>query len=227
MTIALVSAAHILASGLNTFTSGAINTTGCDFLVVAVIDYAVSPAAVLTDSKGNTWLGLTAYTAGGAVGRVKLYYAVNPTVGSGHTFTLTGTTIAATVIVQGFSGVALTSPFDTGKDSGSSATATSIQPGSLTPSENNTLVVTGMAYQDTTVLTVNSGFTITDQITYTGGDHFGGGLAHLIQTIAAAVNPTWSWTNSVAASAAMAVFKAAAAAGGVRAAQRMLMGMGA
>ena len=72
-----------------TKTTGAIDTTGADLLVVAyVYDYRVSPSIV--DSKLNSWTGLTGprreQCRGGEV-----IYAKNPIVGSGHAVTLGAT----------------------------------------------------------------------------------------------------------------------------------------
>jgi len=117
--------------------------------------------------------------------------------------------------VQAWSGSAA-SPFD--QESGTTSGGVStLQPGSLTPSEDNCLVITGMAHEANTsgATSINGGFTISDGTGYQGGVHEGGSMAYLVQTSAAAANPTWNITNATAAiGAAMAVFKAASGGGG-------------
>src|SRR4051812_5534959 len=52
--------AHAGAGGASSgSTTSAINPTGANLIVVAVASYTVNAAPTLTDSKGNTWTGLT------------------------------------------------------------------------------------------------------------------------------------------------------------------------
>src|SRR4051812_10619033 len=68
-------------------TSGAIDTSGANFLVASV-SFLVGGTPVLSDSKGNTWTART--TVNGGTSAIKEFYVTNPTVGSGHTFTISG-----------------------------------------------------------------------------------------------------------------------------------------
>ena len=115
--------------------------------------------------------------------------------------------------VAAFSGAAAASALD--QQNGAVGTGTSLATGSVTPSEDNELVVSGVSIADGSSGTyaVDSGLTITDQILASAGNFEGGGLAYIIQTSAGAVNPTWSWTGSVNSAAVIATFKAAAAGG--------------
>lgn len=191
-------------------TTAAINTTGADLIVLEVSDYLLDSPSTISDSKGNTWTTLTTYDSG-QFNRSRLMYVKNPTVGSGHTFTATTTTGYPSIAVQAWSGAHLTSPFDQQNGSGFFA-ATSIQPGSITPTENNELVVTGVGSLIVGAVSVNGGFTISDQVDYSPGVHFAVALAHLVQTTAAAANPTWSWSGAAQGATGIASFKAAAAA---------------
>lgn len=214
MAISLVTSTY-QGLGANGGTTGtAIDTSTATLLVVSVSDYEVNPLGTLSDSKSNTWTSLTAYddAAGLGTARVRLYYAANPTVGTGHTFTYTGSGIYASIGVVAYSGAATTSPLDTGKDSGSAAVGTSLQPGSLTPSEDNCVVVGGFSFDNADTLSINGGFTIHAQAVKSAANWFGGGIASLIQTTAAAANPQWSLTNSTTLATALAVFKSGAAA---------------
>ena len=148
------------AGASGSVTTDAADTTGSNLLIVAGIYYSGTPS--LADSKSNTWTGLTSYVGSGSTYAVKIYYCIAPTVGAGHTFTLSGS-IYDSVIYAGFS---KTSPlFDTGKDSGVSGSAafTTIQPGSLTPSVDNCLVFTVLTYASSGDASIDGSFTLLDQ----------------------------------------------------------------
>jgi len=208
VTIALVSNIGAASSDGNTFTSGAIDTSGADFLVMEIAEFYFFAESTISDSYGNTWTILPTYQTGTGP-RMRIAFVENPTVGSGHTFTCTGTGIYASFAVAAFSGVSTTSPQDqeTGNNGG---TVTSIQPGSITPPENNELIITGVGVGGLETLAIDSSFTITDDIPYALGMNYGSGLAYKIQTTAGAENPTWSWSASIDAVSAIASFKSPA-----------------
>ncbi len=195
--IALV--AHTAAGSVagNDITTPPIATTGASLLVAMVTDQGPAPA--LTDSKGNTWTALTLPSSPAQKGQ--LFYVKTPTVGSGHTFsTNVGAGAVPAVAVAAFSGTAgLAADLDTA----SATTGMSIQPGSGTPAHANEVIVTGMSSSGTDADSIDSGFTITDQLPLLGFAHFGIALAYLIQGAAAAVNPTWSGSASVTRTASM------------------------
>lgn len=209
MAIALVENVTARSTDSNGFSSGAIDTTGATLLVVAIGNYTgFSVTPTLSDSKGNTWSQLTAKTHGET--RSVLYYCASPTVGSGHTFTIAGNSTYAAICVSAFSG-AHSSPFDT--ENGSAWNGTSAQPGSVTPSEDSALVVSGLSlrglYATGQSASINSGFTISDESLGVDLQSLHCALAYAIQTTATAVNPTWSWGTSDAFATTIAVFKAA------------------
>lgn len=194
-----------------TTTTDAIDTTGADFIVVAIGYDNSQPKPTITDSKGNSWSARTAYLSGGSVVNVCLFYCRPSSVGSGHTFTSTAAGgMYGPVAALAFSG-SVASPYD--QESGTGNTATSIQPGSITPSEDNCLLITALAYESSDTTSIDSGFTISNQIDFSAGASYGLALAYLIQTSAAAANPTWSRSGAQKNAATMATFKAAAAAG--------------
>lgn len=196
----------------NTYSTGAassaIDTTGAT-LLVAVCSGFIGSTPNLTDSKSNTWTGLT-IRGGGSL--VKIYYVANPTVGTNHTFDPSGTNPSCTVAA--FSGVVTTSPFD--QENGNTGSGGSVSTGSVTPSEDNELVIAGVTFYPAGVVSINGGFTITDQVNYVLGAEMGSGLAYLIQTSVAAANPAWSHSGFTDAAVAIATFKAAAATGNRR-----------
>ena len=187
-------------------TSDAADTTGVDLLIVPVIYYGGTPS--LTDSKSNTYTGLTSY--GGNTGTayfIKIFYCIAPTVGSGHTFTVSSSSYNSLI----YAGFSKTSPlFDTGKDTGynNNGGFTTAQPGSLTPSQNDCLVFSAICWNAGGDGSIDSGFTLLDQVQNTDVATFRGSAAYKIQTTATAENPTWTiTTGSNTGGAALAVFK--------------------
>lgn len=181
--------------GANGMTTDALDTTGCNLIVLDVTYYTGSAAPTISDSKGNTWTALTARTGG--VPATRQYYCINPTVGTGHTFTCSGTSSFSSICATCATSTG-TPSFDT-QNGAALGSLTSAQPGSVTPSVDGCLIVTGLncwTGNATPTLSINSSFTIGSYQTYAGSVDFGGGQAYLIQTTAAAVNPTWSWTGA-------------------------------
>lgn len=210
-----MSYAHVASTvkGLtqNGGTTDAVNTTGANLLVAVGSWYPASggaPNLTITDSYGNTWTGLTARELGNT--KVRLWYSAAPIVGSGHTLSTSTGDSYSTLWFGAFSGAAA-SPFD--QESGATTGgATSLAPGSVTPSEAGCLCVTGVT-SDGSTLTVPTGYT-GGVANYSVGVHMGGGGAYLIQGAAAATNPAWAAAASAGMAAALATFKAAAGGGG-------------
>jgi len=198
--------AHVAVgmTGVSGATSSAIDTTGATFIVIAQSGVVASTFPP-TDSKSNTWTPLTEY-AGGSLS-VQLYYCSNPTVGTGHTFTVVAG-IAASIAVAAFDQTLDAAPESAG--GAGSASATTQQPGLLTPLTDNCLIVTGFEYVSATEpgpATISAGFTILENIG-NASTSVPVALAYQVQTTATAVNPTWS-SNAAAerVAAAMAVIK--------------------
>lgn len=211
MTFALLGNTGI-SGGSGGGSSGSVDTTGADLIIIHVSQYTVPATITPSDSKGNTWTGLTVQ-AGGTENKSRLWYCINPTVGTGHTFTATGSNTFSCAQVAWFSGAAAAG-FDQQNGAVAVGTATTLQTGSVTPSQNDELVVTGLSADRGNTLSINASFTITNQYPYSAGSREAGALAYLIQTTAGAVNPTW--TTDVSApdmAATIATFKAAGGGG--------------
>ncbi len=200
--------AHIEAgsSDGNGFTTGAIDTSGASILVVSVNDYDLGHAT-LSDSKSNTWTPLTSYISAAFNVRTTLYYAKNPTVGAGHTFTTTGATSFNTMCVGAWSNADTTGPFDAENGAISSGT-TSLATGTVTPAGAAELFVSGIGVNALETLAIDSSFSITGSVGFSGGLHFGAGLAW--KESSSAENPTWSFGVSTATAVNLAAFKPAA-----------------
>lgn len=202
MSITLV--AHTGQQGAsNSETTGAINTTGASLLVIGISPYQGGSGTTVFDSMSNTWTPLSTYNDGTEI--TQLFYAANPVVGAGHTFSVSGSGIFCPICVAAFAGVALSSPFDVqnGNTSGT-------QTGSVTPTVGGALLIAAVGCTGNPSA-IDSGFTVLDIVNYVGGQSIGLGLAYLIQTGAAAENPTWTVGGFSSASAAIATFKPAAA----------------
>ena len=213
MAIALVSNTGKGSTGGGSVTTDAIDTTGATLLVIVLGYFDSTPT--ISDSKGNTWTALT-NSDGPLSSNCQIFYVANPTVGSGHTFTNGTASSFSSILVSSWSGVATTTPFDQ-QNQNTGTAVTTVTTGSITPGENNELVIAGLCLRDIGVtgdtVTIDGGFTISNQVPGVGSNNLEGAMAYLVQTTAAAANPAWSWTNSDSAAAAIASFKQAAAGG--------------
>jgi len=189
-------------------TTDAVDTSGANLIVISATTFG-SGAITPTDSKGNTWTALTSHNQGSYFSR--FYYCASPTVGTGHTFTLSGVGSYPVLSAMAFSGALGASPADQENGAGT-ASGTSLATGSITPSEDNCVVVAGISTDPGTGHAM-SGYTVA-QSDWVNSEHIGGGISYLVQTTAAAANPSWSWTGASAGVASIASFKAAAVASG-------------
>jgi hypothetical protein len=203
-------------SPYNTVTTGSINTSGANLLVVVLAAYVfgtgIPPSTIPTDSKGNTYTLAKAVSSGG-VPILAIYYCYSPTVGSGHTFTYpTVGSSAPSITAYAFSG-ATSSPLDqTNSFAGTGYTGTStMQTGSVTPTTNGQLVFTGInAYIASSSPTIDSSF-VTPLFQATNAGHtYSSACSYIIQGTASAVNPTWTFNpgaSGVQACSAIVTFK--------------------
>lgn len=210
--VAVVSNTAAGSSDTFAVTTGTINTSGATCLVVLVSWYnGMAATVVVSDSKSNTWTPLTSQATSNDT-EIRFYYACGGTVGTNHTFTADSgaTTSFPCLAAIAVSGTLAASAHDQESAGDTADAATSVQGASLTPSQNNEIVFSGLGLDDPTgTPTINGGFTVSNTVVHDGANHVGCGLAYLIQTSAAAANPTWSWTTAVRAAAINESFKAA------------------
>jgi hypothetical protein len=183
-------------------TTGAINTTGADLLVVVQAYYGPAGASVISDSAGNTWTDLTVYAS--AHRSVKIGYVQAPTTSASHTFTSTqNNSNYPTLCVSAWSGSVSTPKED---DQGATtAGATSLATGNATPTTTD-LFITGCSQGGTTgTLTLSAGFTVTDAFTGVA-NAVEGGMGYA--TGSSAVQATWNFDSNEAA-VCIAAFKGA------------------
>jgi hypothetical protein len=198
------------SAGGNTITTSAIDTTGATLIVVCVSETS-GVINTPTDSKSNTYTPLTNRDTGASVA-VRLFYCENPTAGSGHTFSYTHNSAFPAIAVQAHGGTLTASSLNT-ETGATGAAVTSIQPGSISPAAASDLFVTGLSFGASRVVSIDSSFTISDQVDYlSAGGNFGIGMAY--KSSGTAENPTWSWTPALSPAVAMASFKEASGGAG-------------
>lgn len=193
-------------------TSAAIDTTGAN-LIVWSISHITAFNPTYTDSKSNSWHQPVAAVRDGS-NAVQLEWRYNYpgaiVVGSGHTFTISGgggnTFGSATITAwSGYVGGVFDNP-SAGTGNSSSAT---IQPGSITPSVDGCLVLMGVEVNGGTdgwTGSINGGFTLSDQVGFVSANNFGSMQAYLIQTSAAAANPTFTLAGAATSMAAQSLW---------------------
>lgn len=198
MAIAFVIDDEAASTTGNNVTTPGVDTSGANLIVLAHCEDGSTDNPF--DSNGNTWQHLTTYATGP---RIRIHYCFDPVVGAAHTFSVNTSGRSPSIAMAAFSGAA---SFD--QESGTPA---SQQPGSITPAEDNELLITAASDGSVgTGRTVDAPFSsnLTASIAG-GGPNYSIAMAYEIQTTATARNPTWNTaTNPVAA---MAAFKAAAA----------------
>jgi hypothetical protein len=199
---------HASGSGIVTATTTAISTLGADLIVLAL---SGNPGTgTPTDSKMNSWSGGGSYISDFS-SAVQIWYCAAPVTDGSHTFTNPDAQSSITVAALSGSNAA---PFDSATGTNALAVPNANCP-SITPAQNNSLIVAigGTGWTNTT--TVDSGFTVTDFVDL--GSVFSIVMAYLIQGSAAAVAPTFSpssFDGFGQSAVAIAVFKPAVAAAG-------------
>lgn len=159
-----------------------------------------------TDSYSNTYVQVAAPVTSGSFCRLSIWYCESPTVGAAHNWTVSTQYGALSISVH--SGTASSSSLD--QHSGAATATTPAAPGSITPTTANQLVIAGFG-EDTIglsdTISVNGGFSTPNTIQGTGFAIEPVSLSYLLQTSAAAANPSWTYANSNAAAAVIASFK--------------------
>lgn len=215
MAFSLIASTHD-GDGANGSTTPAIDTTGADLLVAAVGAYnlGVTWPSSFTDSAGNTWIQEAAAQNGNISGFI--YSCVAPTTSTTHTFTISHTGSYASASILAMSGVDTVTPRPQSPVSNNAASATTIQPGSLTPGAAGNLMVTAIAHGHYSggTMSLNSGYTVQEHQNYVGGTAVGSAIGYEEAPSTSALNPTWTWSSTSSQLVAFHLEFAAAAGGG-------------
>lgn len=197
--------------GANGGTTGAIDTTGAKLIVIHVASFRALES--ISDSKGNTWIPGTVRGDFGLIRFSQCFYVLNPTVGSGHTFTVPGLNFYPVIDVLAYDNDVA---FDAESGAGSNGAVATIQPGGVTPAGNNGLFITGVCAGLVSIPSIDSGFTLRLSTANGAANNMQAGVADKQQTTGGAENPTWTvWdSNNIGATddcaCSMLVFKPAA-----------------
>lgn len=202
---ALIGTAPSVGSKTTPAVTAPINTTGANLLVVGLSYVNVG---TLSDSNGNVWTPRTVYPMAGGFTSLQLFYCYAPVVGAGHTFSYSGGDTMS-VGAMAFSGAAA-APFDVESGFGNNVTTSTIQPGSLTPSQSKELICGITAWNNGGTTSIDSGFTKASELANLANVNLGNALFYLIETSATPVNPTVTFTPAASfAGVAFSAFKAA------------------
>jgi hypothetical protein len=184
MTISLLASAK--AAALNGTTTAAIDTTGAK-LLLASFAYNNGVSLTFSDSAGNTWTALTTST-NGSTRSTRQYYCINPTTSASHTFTFGGTSITGSITVTAWGATSIAFDKEVGGHASGSAITVAGGTASVTPANNNSLLITTYGFGAFTSSAAASGaWVIAQDQAGAGGTNFGNGQIYLLQTTAATI----------------------------------------
>lgn len=196
MPIAKIVSHYQGSADANPFTTSALDTTaggGATAIFVAISDYGGNPASTLTDSESNSYGSpITVELLAGNV-RLQTWAIANPATDASHTFII-ASSYAPSIAVLVLLGTALASVVDQFSDAQSLGNST-VQPGSITPSQAGAIVVT--TYASAFVYdSVSAPFSPVDGSVAVSAEHMALALAFEIQTTPTARNPTWASSSA-------------------------------
>lgn len=171
--------------------TGTLNTLGSDLIVVMVcaLGGTTNPP---TDTYGNRWRPRTNLAVGSP--SVRIFYTTaydgSFTTGPGHSFQSSVLDSNGAIFVLAASGsVIWRDPFDFEAAGGYKAGSSTVQPGFIYPTLDDSFIIAGLGDSTSTAWSINSGF-ILDLTISSGAGCIGGALFHLEQSPNAGVNPT-------------------------------------
>ena len=209
MAIAFIDSCFSTAASSSLVTSSAMDSTGADFLVVAIGGFrAKFVSTVVTDNKGNEFFPMTSSSDDNA--SALIYYCSNPTVGSSHTFTYSEAGTYPSITAIAFSSVGC---LETQNWSGHLASNT-VSTGSVTAASDGSLFIVAGCAQAGTFSSIDSSFTLENANAYSANVSMGSCMAYKIQTTASSENPTLTNSGSAAISASIACFNPSQPSGG-------------
>lgn len=172
----------------NSVTTGTLDATGGTLGYISIANQCTAPATTApTDSNLNPYfkvMGPIIQSGGNPC--LYLWQCANCIFGAGQTFAYSsaGSFPALSAVV--FKGT-------TGGQEAISSSTSALTPGAITPTSNNSLLVTAVAAGAGTAISINGGFTVAAFNLGAGGAAYSGAIGYLIQTNAAAAGPTWAY----------------------------------
>jgi hypothetical protein len=198
MAYTLVSHVHI-PGGLHGGTSSPISTLLAN-LIVLTLTYVTNGVLfpTVTDNQGNVYILGVDTTASATQNGKQLYYCFNPITSASHTFSNASSgTILSVGEVTAWTGPV---PNAIGQTNHALNIGSPQQSGSATSTLANSLFIAAMTTQTAGTISIDSGFTITDQEPEVGGTNYAGAQAYLLQATAGTFNPQWTGGASTGAS---------------------------
>lgn len=174
-----------------------LNTVGANGITIVEASYG--GASAFSDALGNSFSQRAQIgpTSGGFY--LTVFDCLNPTTNSSHTI-LRGnpSPTYCSWEVLALSGIDTASGIGAVLTNTQALGNTNAQPGSQTPSINGCMIVNAIALTNgiSSAVSIDSGLTIADQVPYSSGVRIGSALAYLIQAVAAAINPKWTYSGS-------------------------------
>lgn len=203
--------AHTSAGSTNggsSVTTASIDTTGASHIFIWTATYLPAGLGTLSDSKTNTW---TAFAASNTVSDIAgtLYYLEGGSLGSGHTFTVSGVTNYPSLYVFAFSGVV------NGGSDGRTDYHSTISPVTAFPVYAGFYAdelylwgfVSNLDYSSLSIGGSGVSLTIVEQLAYNAGNSFGGALAWGVHYSGPGNEaPTYAFTTSGATAELASIF---------------------
>jgi hypothetical protein len=202
-------------------TVGPVDTTpyrgGFAVITIATNIRNACTSFTVTNTGGDTWVAHTNYaSSGGPDVNNCLWTATNFQGNAGdiiNASNTSGASVYASMVVGLFdTSRSTSSPFDQSSGLGSTGNVTTIAAGSVTPTQCNELIVSGLATTGASgTLSVDSGMTIGATIVdgVGGVNYWSSALAWKVQTSIAAINPTWTDSANITHATSVATIKAA------------------
>lgn len=187
--------------------SEVIDTTGAKLLIATVSWFSLITAdGTLSDgAPSNVWTPLTKRVQGNTSHQI--FYCISPTTSGSHEFFFAGSSTFASIQISAWSHTG-TPAYDGQQNGATSASATTLATGSVTPTQDYTLIIAGCgAASDATFTGIDSSFTLQENNAAVSGTAIGGAHAYKFVSPAAANNPTWTVNTPTVVMAAIAVFK--------------------
>ena len=174
--------------------SATVNTTGATMIVVQGGDSGTSFVA-LSDTAANTFTTIRTDTYPTIPTRLTAYYVTNPITSGSDVFTFTSSVGQPSICVSAWTGNG-TYPVDV-QSGANGSFSTSANPGSITPTGNNEMVLTSVVPKnDGSSPTVSAGFSVIGALASSPGNSVSMAMAYKIQATPSALNPTWSFATS-------------------------------
>lgn len=192
----VVSSTKIEPGGSSGGTSAAIDTTGANLIFFPGVQ-SFSGTMTFSDSAGNTWTSISGHASGDFFFKTMGVYCVNPTTSSSHTFTVGGGSLnqAANIVA-----VRSAITFDQQNVGVGTSSASTVQPGTITPSGAISAVFTtvGIRGDGITASSIDDGFSIIVQANYASGGPYGLATALVFLNASTAKDPTWTLSGTAA-----------------------------